>query len=347
MLDRSTLFDLLCASPHGGWTLRALQEQTDAGPHRVGPMLEDLRALGLLDVDPLAEPGRYRATPWARAQAEPIRALLEDALPGIWDNTSLRTHRGSVEQVLRQNLGCILVYANDGTRRGDLDFKGHRDPYGRAGWLDGATLDVHAPSAEEFTKIQSILEDLAVRRGLRIPGESYRNERKGADTPIFEVRDGIHLRFRPVDDSSGTPLRDPETGATGAPPETRRQALRRELQQALDQALGAGWPVRATPGLTTMDIFPSAHTKALARDHLLAGEEFGERRQVVVFADRWDGNDGPLLTTPLPRSEDRFLVLSVAKEEAPLLVRAEQGLVAGGGRLRSRRVGSSVDRGLP
>ncbi|MFH1531624.1 MAG: hypothetical protein ABIK09_12925 [Pseudomonadota bacterium] len=328
MLDRPILFELLCAAPEGGWTLHSLVVQADAGPHRFGPMLEDLRALGLLDVDHVGEPIRYRATPWARTQAEPLRVLLEGAPPGRWDDPMRAELRRRVEGILRQNPGRILVYANDGTRRGDLDFKGHRDPYGRAGWLDGATLDIHTSSDAEVSGIRALLEDFAARHGLRSPLESYRNERKDADTPIFEARDGVHLRFRPVDDASGTPLRDPPTSATGIPPKSRRQELRSELQELLDRTGGGGWTVRATPGLTTMDLFPATHTKALARDHLLTGEEFGERRQVVVFADRWDGNDGPLLTTPLPQPGDRFLVLSVAKEEAPLLACAQQGFLA-------------------
>jgi hypothetical protein len=329
MLDRATLFDLLCA-PRGedGWTLRALGARTDASPHRIGPMLEDLRTLGLLDVDLVGEPLRYRATPWAVAVAAPLRAALEEAPAGRWDAELRARQRVRVEDILRQNPGSILVYANDGTRRGDLDFKGHRDPYGRAIWLDGTALDVQIPTEAELRAIRAALEDFAPPRGLRIPGESYRNERKDADTPIFEARDGAHLRFRPVDATTGEPLRDPPSGASGAPPMSRRQTLRGELQEALDATVGTGWTVRATPGLTTMDIFPAAHTKALARDHLLAGLEFGERRQVVVFADRWDGNDGPLLSTPLPQAGDRFLVLSVARNEGPLLARAEQGLMA-------------------
>ena len=328
MLDRSLLFDLLCTPPSGGWTLRGLVGHTDASPHRVSPMLEDLRWLGLLDVDLVGEPVRYRATPRATALAAPIRSLLVQAPPGRWNDDARGKHRSEVERILRQIPGCLLVYGNDGTRRGDLDFKGHRDLYGRAIWRGGVALEPDATPDGEIDIIRSILEEVAARHGLRIPGETYRNDRANTTTPIFEVRDGAHLRFRPVDAASGRPLRDDAAGGDGKHRESQRQALRHALQETLDGTLGPGWTVRATPGLTTMDLFPATHTKALARDHLLAGEEFGERRQVVVFADRWDGNDGPLLTTPLPRPGDRFLVLSVALHEAPLLARAAQGLLA-------------------
>lgn len=330
MPGRNLLFALLSTQCPTGWSLRRIVSSTDAGAHRIVPMLEDLRMLGLLDVDFTSEPVRYRTTARARALGDEIQDILAGASPGHWGTADRRALRNATRLVMLQEPGRILVYANDGTRRGDLDFKGQGDPYGRAGWIEAAPLDLYVPEVGEIAAIKTVLQEVASLRGLRGPREGYRSERKNREIRVFEHREGGHLRFRPVDGATGEPLRDPRADPEGWAPATRRQDLRRELQALADEITGGTWTVRATPGLTTIDLFPKAHTKALARDHLLAGAEIGERRQLVVFADRWDGNDGPLLTTPLPQPDDRFLVLSVATDEAPLLARARQGLVAPG-----------------
>jgi hydroxymethylpyrimidine pyrophosphatase-like HAD family hydrolase len=199
--------------------------------------------------------------------------------------------------------------------------------YGRPRWLppneSPPLLDV---SAEELGLVRRILDEIARAEDLLTTDAEFAAADGSGGQRVFEERRAHHLRFRPVDRASGTPVKDPPRSVDDdLERETRRTLLAARVRRRLDVEIGPRWAVRATPAIVSIDVFPATHHKGLARDHLLAGDGIGGRRQLVSFGDRLDGNDAPLVETPLPGAEDRYAFLSVAKRPPELQRRLDSG----------------------
>jgi hypothetical protein len=342
-------FDLLL-SRTVALPLREMVQDREWNLHLLGAALSHLRSLGLVEVVPGAEPARFSLTPWARERSTLVGKVLARSEKANWQPEDRERLRCSVEAALEQQPGRLLVYASDGTECQDLDFKGCRSTVFRPEWLmpEGAP-DLIEVTSQAIDSASAALTRVAGRMGLLGPGQVIRTRPDKEPAPVFEVRPGGHLRFRPGELASGRPLRaGPGKDKIGAAPavgerDIADEAMRRQIADEIRTALAdeaIPWQVRATPGINAIDIFPRGHDKALARDHLLTTGPAGHGRQVVSIADRIDGNDAPLFSRPLPGSDCSYLFLSVASDEGPLLAGLQRGLSPAGVRIGHLGAGS-------
>ncbi len=329
--------------------LREFVQEREWNRRILGATLQHLRSLGLAEVEPGSEPARIGVTPWARKRANAVGAVLASRPSPLWAATDRELLRPQVESALEQRPGCLLVYASDGTERLDFDFKGYRSIISNAEWLQpDSTPQLLDVSNEAVARVRDILSEHADRERLMVPGMQVPTRPGKRAAPIFEVRPGGHLRFRPVERETGRLLRrarDGESAGMGGDgnPSSGDEKRRQQLAQAFRTALAletTAWQVRATPGINTIDLFPQGHDKALARDHLLTTGPGGQGRQVVSIADRIDGNDAPLFTRPLPVQGCRYLFLSVASDAQPIELGFSRGLVPPGLRIGHLGTGS-------
>ena len=299
-----------CLDLPSPFSIQYLAESIHINIDMVANTLMHLRMLGLLQRVWNGDSWGLGVSPWVKTRSQPLLEYLCASTTALWTPEDRECIRSVIHRCLLQAPYILRVYAGEGSVVGRYDFGGIFNIYEEPGWVsDPLELPLPAVLNDDAAIVREVVDAVTQSAGLRSIDYTF-IDHKGRFKHVLEQRPSGHFRFHPVDKFTGLL---PVDSRTEPADQSKRQDIFREIEFRLGQTekLRADWCVRATRGIASIDIFPAIRTKAMSRNILLCGEDLGIRNQVVSFGDRPNGNDAPLLQTPLPSPDDKYVFLSV------------------------------------